>query len=139
MATLESRCAALAPQPDDEEAGWGGARVMLAQLFFAGMRSGFYANVQAGPQILSQFGLETESQTALAVRAARQGTATVPLLAAQSFYRLFPGYVPGDSPRIQKKATLGFAGILREGLKEAQENLTDLPGQRGGQSAEDYA
>ena len=140
-ATLESRYAALAPQPDDEEAGWVGARVMLAQLFFTGMRSGFYANVQAGAQVLSQFGLETESQTALAVRAARQGAATAPLLAAQSFYRLFPGYVPGDAPQIQKKATLGYAGILREGLKEAKEDLADKisTGSGKGTSAEDYA
>ncbi|MCB9126113.1 MAG: cadherin-like domain-containing protein, partial [Caldilineaceae bacterium] len=139
--TLESRYAALAPQPDDEEPGWVGARVMLAQLFFTGMRSGFYANVQAGPQILSQFGLETESQTALAVRAARQGAATVPLLAAQSFYRLFPGYVPGDSPRIQKKATLGYAGVLREGLKDAKENLADKisTGPGSDDTAKDYA
>ncbi|HHW87945.1 MAG TPA: hypothetical protein GX400_17290, partial [Chloroflexi bacterium] len=37
-ATLEARYAALAPQADDEEPGWVGARVMLAQLFFTGMR-----------------------------------------------------------------------------------------------------
>jgi hypothetical protein len=140
-ATLESRYAALAPQPDDEEAGWVGARVMLAQLFFTGMRSGFYANVQAGAQVLSQFGLETEGQTATAVRAARQGAATVPLLAAQSFYRLFPGYVPGDAPHIQKKATLGFVSILREGLKEAKENLADKisTGPSRDDTAQDYA
>lgn len=140
-ATLESRYAALAPQPDDEEAGWVGARVMLAQLFFTGMRSGFYANVQAGAQILSQFGLETEGQTATAVRAARQGAATVPLLAAQSFYRLFPGYVPGDSPKVQKKATLGFVSILREGLKDAKENLAGKITDRrlGSETPEEYA
>src|SRR5690606_37546110 len=97
--------------------------------------------VQAGAQILSQFGLETESQTALAVRAARQGAATVPLLAAQSFYRLFPGYVPGDSPKVQKKATLGFVSILREGLKDAKENLAGKITDRrlGSETPEEYA
>lgn len=138
-ATLEARYAALAPQPDDDEAGWVGGRVMLAQLFFTGMRSGFYANVQSGAQVLSQFGLETESQTAMAVRAARQGAATVPLLAAQSFHRLFPGYVPGDAPRIHKKATLGYAQLLRTGLREAKEQLASAGNSRAAARELTYA
>ena len=134
--TLDTRYGTLAPVvSDDNTEDWVGGRVMLSQLFFTGLRSGVYANVQTGAQIPAfRTRLETETETATAVRAVLQGLSTVPLVGAQSFYRLFPGYVPGDSPQIQKKATIGFAKVLRDGLKDAKDALADAA-QSGGQKS----
>jgi hypothetical protein len=132
---LERRYAALAPLPDDEP-DWVGARLQYAQFYYSGLRSGYYANVQVGSDLISPlYSVENESGTAASVRAALQGAAAVPLLAAQTFHRLFPGFVPGSPPAIQKKVTLGYGALLRKTLTDqrtqlATETVTQLGVQR---------
>ncbi len=119
--TLEQRYAALAPLPDDEDPAWMGARLLYAQFYYTGLRTGFYTNVQAGSTILSsQYSLENESETASSVRAALRGAASVPLLAAQSFHRIFPGYIPGGTEAWNRGATLGYAAAIRKGIADAK-------------------
>jgi hypothetical protein len=69
-----------------------GGRVQLAAFYYTGLRTGFSNNVQMGNLIPGWFTkLENESGTATSIRTALQNVAAVPLVAAQSFHRLFPG------------------------------------------------
>lgn len=125
--TLEARYAALAPVAGDDNTGdWVGGRVMLSQLYFTGLRTGFNINVQSGTQIPSYLQrLETESETATAIRAVFQGISTVPLLAAQNFLRLFPGYSAGATQAANRLVTIQYGATLRKFLLQAQREFKD--------------
>ncbi|MBX3010129.1 MAG: hypothetical protein KF832_01435 [Caldilineaceae bacterium] len=115
---LELRYAALAPLPDDEETAWVGARLQLTEFYYTGLRAGYSAQVQTGSAIPALgYSLENEAGTATSVRAALRGAHTVPLLAAQTFHRLFPGYVPGQT---KWKDVLNYGASIRKDLQEAK-------------------
>jgi hypothetical protein len=122
--TLEQRYAALAPLPDDEDPAWMGARLQYAQFYYTGLRTGFYTPVQVGNAIISaQYSLETASDTATSVQAALQEVAAVPLLAAQTFHRLFPVYSPGAPTKANREATLGYTAEIRRQITEIQTKI----------------
>lgn len=87
---LEQRYANLAPLPEDgTDTGLVGGRLMLTQLYYTGLATGFYSTVQQGNQLFSGlYSLSTENQTAGLVRDTLRGLSTVPLLAGVSFNRV---------------------------------------------------
>ena len=97
-----------------------GARDAGATLLHRHAGSGFLRQIRPAHQSLPVRAGDRKPDCA-GPCAAQPGAATVPLLAA-SFLAL-PGYVPGDSPH-SEKATLGYAGVLREGPGR-KENLAD--------------
>lgn len=126
---LEQRYAALAPLPDDEDPEWVGARLQLAELYYTGLRSGFSANVQTGSVISFQYTLEDEDHTTTIVRAALQGVHTVPLLAGQTWNRIFP--VPSATTLLE---TFKYASFLRREITRLQAAIDSGVQTRGGLS-----
>lgn len=88
---LESRYANLAPLPTDEDPAWVGGRLQLAQLYYSGMRNGFYGAVQEGNAVLSALlSLQTETETAADIRNFAVGLSAGPTIAVLALYRLVP-------------------------------------------------
>ena len=124
--TLDQRYASLPPLPSDSSPDWMGGRVQLAAFYYTGLRTGFSNNVQMGNLIPGWFTkLENESGTATSIRTALQNVAAVPLVAAQSFHRLFPGYVPGSNGNV---AILKYAKIVGDSLRVARKIDPTLTG-----------
>ncbi len=129
---LERRYAALPSLPDDEQEAWVGARVQFAQLYYTGLRSGFFGVVQQGatiPQYLLP--LQSESDTAAALRGGLRGLATVPVLAGMHFTFIFPTGLEG--PEGVKITVFNYGAELRRQLKVAEAQLKSAD--RGGYSS----
>jgi hypothetical protein len=129
---LERRYAALPSLPDDEQEAWVGARVQFAQLYYTGLRSGAYSVVQQGasiPQYLLP--LQSESDTAAAVRGGLRGLSTVPVLAGMHFTFIFPTGLQG--PEGVKITVFNYGAELRRQLQEAAADVRRAD--RGGYSS----
>ncbi len=117
---LEARYGALPALAEDDDPEWMGARLQLAELYYTSLRVGYSRNVQTGLNISTLFiGGENENQTTTMVRNLLRLTASLPLLAAQSFDRILIG-TRGDSPT----QILALGKSIRHGIQEYQKTIS---------------
>jgi hypothetical protein len=125
--TLERRYANLAPLPNDGDPSWVAGRLQFAQIYYTGLRGGFYAAVQEDNEVLSAASsLQNEAATASDIRNLAVGLSTAPAIAAQAFYRL--SLVSGARPSFTEFANLYLKGaaLVREGIAKAQTKIDNI-------------